>query len=535
MKRFTSKRIAMLVVGAYLGLSAHQARSQTTRVTIDIPETVVQVDPMIYGQMLENVNDSMIYGGVVDLAGNVRNHLIPHLQDLQIPVMRWPGGTVVYEYHWQHGIGPKNQRPSVPTLAWNGVENYQFGTDEFLQWCIEVGTTPYINLNMSLHPDYEGTLGEALDWINYVNDEAHTKWGKLRAENGRPDPYGVQFWCIGNENYLTSRSARVQESDEQYARRLKVWAGTIRHYHPDLKLLGIGHTEQWNQTVLDESGHLIDFLTQHYYVNTMVKDSEIQNPLNSLFAPLKMEAHLAQLGAQLGAMNSKLSRTDHPIRLSVDEWNNRHSVESDGKYTFSRQSPRRQFDVAVVGGMLNAFIRQSPHVGMANYIFPVNAHGLIRTVGNDGAYQTPIYHVFKQYREQMIGNKLNVAVQGPSIDADKLHFTIVGDTRYDSIAMTEKRIPFIDAAAVHHEDGSIYVSLINRSPDAAYPVTIDTPLGYTGESIWTLSHGEINARNSDDNRTEIVPSVRRINTGQGHVDTEILPCGLQIIRLVPTS
>src|SRR3546814_1384173 len=131
----------------------------------------------------------------------------------------------------------------------------------------------------------------------------------------------------------------------------------------------------------------------------------------------------------------------------------------------------------------------------------------------------------------MIGNKLNVAVQGPSIDADKLHFTIVGDTRYDSIAMTEERIPFIDAAAVHHEDGSIYVSLINRSPDAAYPVTIDTPLGYTGESIWTLSHGEINARNSDDNCTEIVPSVRRINTGQGHVDTEILPCGLQIIRL----
>src|SRR3546814_13231504 len=87
-------------------------------------------------------------------------------------------------------------------------------------------------------------------------------------------------------------------------------------------------------------------------------------------------------------MNSKLSRTDHPIRLSVDEWNNRHSVESDGKYTFSRQSPRRQFDVAVVGGMLNAFIRQSPHVGMANYIFPVNAHGLIRTGGNDGAYRS---------------------------------------------------------------------------------------------------------------------------------------------------
>lgn len=511
------------------------AIAQVTHVAIDIPSIPIQVDPMIYGQMLENVNDSMIYGGITDLRGNVRPQLIPHLRDLQIPVMRWPGGTVVYEYHWQHGIGPKDQRPTVRTLAWNGVENYQFGTDEFLQWCKAVGTTPYINLNMSLHHDYEGTLGEALDWISYVNDEEHTEWGRLRAENGHREPYGVQFWCIGNENYLTSRAARVQESDDQYAQRLNVWAGTIRHYHPDVKLLGIGHTEKWNQTVLDKNGQLIDFLTQHYYVNTRVKDGEIQDPLNTLFAPLKMESHLAQLGAQLVAANSKLGRTDRPIRLSVDEWNNRHSVEHDGKYTFSRQSPRRQFDIAVVGGMLNAFIRQSPHVGMANYIFPVNAHGLIRTVGHDGAYKTPIYHVFKQYREQMVGNKLNATVRGPSVDADRLQLTIVGDTDYDSVAIADTHIPFIDAAAVHNQDGAIYVSLINRSPDTAYPVIVDTPSGYTGESIWILGHSDINAGNSPDNPSKIAPSVRRIDADRGHVGTEIPPCGLQIIKLIPVT
>src|SRR3546814_10778277 len=117
---------------------------------------------------------------------------------------------------------------------------------------------------------------------------------------------------------------------------------------------------------------------------------------------------------------------------------------------FFFSSRRRHTSCALVTGVQTCALPICPHVGMANYIFPANAHGLIRTVGNYGAYQTPIYHVFKQYREQMIGNKLNVAVQGPSIDADKLHFTIVGDTRYDSIAMTEKRIPFIDDAAVHH-------------------------------------------------------------------------------------
>ena len=532
MKRFATKA-ALLAIGLYLGLSLRLGQAQETIVKIGIPDTLVQVDPMIYGQMLENVNDSMIYGGVADLSGNVRWHLIPHLRELNIPIMRWPGGTVVYEYHWRNGIGPRNERPTVSNLAWGGIENYQFGTDEFLQWCKKVGTTPYINLNMSLHPDYEGTLGEALDWMAYVNGDRHTGYGKLRAENGHAEPYNVLYWCIGNENYLPSRSARVQESDEQYARRLNVWASTIRHYHPDVKLLGIGHTKKWNQTVLEESGHLIDFLTQHYYVNARVKGGEIQSPLSTLFAPAKMEAHLAQLGAQLAVMNGKLGRTDHPIRLSVDEWNNRHSVESGAGYKFSRQAPRRQFDVAVVGGMLNAFIRQSPHVGMANYIFPVNAHGLIRTVGNDDAYQTPIYHVFKQYREQMVGVKLAATVEGPSIDTGELNLTIDGDTNYDSIVLAKARLPYIDAAAVRHADGNIYVSLVNRSPDSAHRVSIAIPAGYGSDSIWMLSHEDINARNSADNLTEIVPSVKTIGSSRGKADTEISPCGLHIIKLVP--
>lgn len=520
--------IALLLIG-----SASVGTAQVTTVDIDIPLTAIQIDSMIYGQMLENVNDSMIYGGVVDLSGNVREHLIPHLRDLQIPVMRWPGGTVVHEYHWENGIGPRDHRPTAPNVEWGGVENYQFGTDEFLQWCENIGTTPYINFNMGNHPQYKGSLGEALTWIEYVNGDTDTPYGKLRAANGRVAPYNVRYWCLGNENYLTANSgAHTKESESQYAAKLKHWAGTIRHYHPDLELLGIGHTLQWNQTVLEETGHLIDFLTQHYYVNSRVKDGQIQDAVSTLFAPAKMEAHLVLLGAQLETMNEQLGRTDRPIRLSVDEWNNRHSInEGDNKFKFSRQSPRRQFDVAVVSGMLNAFIRQSPHVGMANYIFPVNAHGLIRTVGNTDAYQTPIYHVFKQYREQMIGNKLNAIVRGPSIATNAINPTIAGDHREADFAV--ESLPYVDAAAVRHENSDIYVSLVNRSPDSAHQVEVNVPDGYVSESIWTLSHERINGRNSTDNRTEIVPSVHSIKAKRGKVVTEVPACGLHIVKLVP--
>ena len=511
------------------GLSAH---GQITTVQLRIPETPVQIDPMIYGQMLENVNDSMIYGGVADLRGNVREHLIPHLGDLRIPVMRWPGGTVVHEYHWENGIGPRDQRPTVPNLAWDGIENYQFGTDEFLQWCEAIGTEPYINFNMGNQPQFKGTLGEALTWIEYVNGDASTPYGRLRIANGRKEPYNVRYWCLGNENYLTTTGGgHIKETDAVYAAKLKHWAGTIRQYHPGLQLLGIGHTLQWNQTVLDTCGQLIDFLTQHYYVNAKVKDGEIQEPTSTLFAPAKMEAHLALLGKQLATMNAQLGRTDRPIRLSVDEWNNRHSVNQGTEFKFTRQSPRRQFDVAVVAGMLNAFIRQSPHVGMANYIFPVNAHGLIRTVGNDDAYQTPIYHVFKYYRDHLIGSKVEATVQGPSIATAAIQPTIAGDAKEAQFPM--ESMPYVDAAAVLDSANRIHVSLVNRSHERTQKVEVTVPAGYACESSWRLSQEDINAANSSEDRNRITPVSGPLNARRGKATIEIPPCGLQVLTFVP--
>ena len=528
-----TRRNTLMTLFAILMLgTATITNAQTTKVALKIPEFRVKIDPMIYGQMLENVNDSMIYGGVADQSGNVRKHLIPHLRDLQIPVMRWPGGTVVHEYHWENGIGPRAQRPTVPNLAWGGIENYQFGTDEFLQWCEEIGTVPYINFNMGNQAQYKGTLGEALTWIEYVNGGAETPYGKLRIANGRTKPYDVKYWCLGNENYLTTRGGgHVKETEAVYAAKLKQWASIIRNYHPDLQLLGIGQTLQWNQKVLEECGNLVDFLTQHYYVNSKVQDGKIQNPTSTLFAPAKMEAHLALLSAQLDKMNQQLGRSDKPIRLSVDEWNNRHSINDGSEFKFSRQAPRRQFDVAVMAGMLNAFIRQSPHVGMANYIFPVNAHGLIRTVGNTDAYQTATYQVMKQYREQLTGSKVDVKLQGPSIATASINPTIAGDSREASYAMDS--LTYVDAAAVLNDNKNIHLSLVNRSHEHSQKIAVDIPEGYVAESIWVLANKNINASNSTENRKEVLPVILPLKAKKGKLTTEISPCGLHIIKLAP--
>ncbi len=502
---------------------------ESTTIEIRIPEKPVFIDTMIYGQMLENVNDSMIYKGVTDSMGNERQYIRELLKDLKIPVTRWPGGSIIYEYFWKNGIGPRFLRPVQKKIAWNATENYQFGTDEFLEWCKKIGTAPYINLNMNDHPMYSGTLREALEWIEYVNGSETTPMGKLRAYNGHKDPYKVTYWGIGNENYLPSRT-RIQDTDTSYAKRLKLWASVIKERFPDVKLLAVGRFKAWNQTVLDSAGKYIDFLTQHYYVNSRIKNEAIENPNSTLFAPAKMEAHLKILGKTLDSMNAKLQRT-HPIKLSIDEWNNRHRVYEDTSYQFKRQSPRRQFDVAVVAGMLNVFIRQSAVVGMANYIFPVNAHGLIRSVGEDDAFLTPLYYLFKEYRDRMQGEVMEAIVKGPGIIAKDAKITISGDCQ--EVNIDEEQLLFVDVAATRNSANTIHVSVVNRSVDREQDAVIKIPKGYKIKEFWELSYKDINAFNEAGNRYKIVPVTKKAKQAAGKITIKLHPCAVAIIALQP--
>lgn len=499
---------------------------QITQVNFNFSIPFVKINPMIYGQMLEDCNDRIIYGGVVNDAGKENIHVTELLKPLNIPVMRWPGGTFVHEYQWENGIGPIDFRPVYNDKAWGGTENHTFGTDEFLQWCRKLDIKPYINFNMSTHPTLGGTVQDALNWIEYVNGPKFSEYGKKRVENGHAEPYNVKYWGIGNENW-GSFGVNTMESANEYAARLNMWAKDIRKKYPDLILLGVGHSLEWDNKVLESNGSLVDLITQHYYVNSKVIDDKIVNPLNTILAPIKMENHLIMVGKILNNANTKHSRNENPIKVSVDEWNNRHQVWDNGKYKFTRNDPRRQFDVAVVAGMLNAFIRQASTVGMANYIFPVNGHGLIRTVGENDAFKSSIYGVFELYRRLMIGQKIELQLKGPGVLTSELDLSIVGDC--NEIDMGNQSLNYVDGAAVLSPEGSINIALVNRSPEVVQEVKIDIPAGFKAIKKWEISHPDINAFNSPTNRENITP--KSIDLANDMKNFEISPCGLIILEL----
>ena len=137
-----------------------------------------------------------------------------------MPNVRWPGGCFADEYHWRKGIGPAAQRPATLNSAWGGVvDTNTFGTDEFMDFIQQIGSQPYVSVNVG-----SGTPQEAAEWLEYMTAAAPTALEKERAANGHPDPYKVGFLGIGNESWgcggdMTRGVLRQPDQDLQPLRR----------------------------------------------------------------------------------------------------------------------------------------------------------------------------------------------------------------------------------------------------------------------------------------------------------------------------
>lgn len=119
------------------------------------------------------------------------------------------------------GIGPQSQRPVRENKHWGGEEPNNFGTDEFLAWCEQVGADAYINANLGT-----GTLQECLDWLEYCHGAPDSPQGKRRAANRRSEPYEVDFWGLGNETFGKWEAGNMDAPT--YSKTLTKWAAAVR-------------------------------------------------------------------------------------------------------------------------------------------------------------------------------------------------------------------------------------------------------------------------------------------------------------------
>jgi alpha-L-arabinofuranosidase len=241
--------------------------------------------------------------------GKLRPDLLQALSDLRPSFIRWPGGSFASTYKWQEGIGPYAARGYHPNLFWGAYSDYYgFGTDEFIGLCRKIGAEPLIVLAAP------GTKSEqvedAMNWVRYLNDSPSTEWGRKRAANGHPEPYGVTLFQIDNEpmnNGFTS---------ETYAEIVNVYGRRLREIAPKAGIVACGqkrsHDMDWSETVIDLAGENFDILGCHNYE----------------YEPRNFETGLKRIRDYLTKLRDYIHASKHPhIQIGVLEWSLQHTYD----------------------------------------------------------------------------------------------------------------------------------------------------------------------------------------------------------------
>src|SRR5581483_9531154 len=328
-----------------------------------------------------------------------RKDVLGLLRELKLGVLRWPGGNFVSNYHWADGIGPQDDRPRRPELAWGGEESNRFGTDEYLAYCAELGTEPYICLNMGT-----GTLEEALAWVEYCNSAGRTAWADRRRANGREEPWKVTYWGLGNEMYGDWQVGAF--TAEEYVREATRWARAIRMLDPQAKLVSCGMNgwNEWDRVVIDGMAGLVDFHSLHIYTGSDDYWTNVLQPHQAERAILYTRALIER-----AAYRQKIAT---PPRIAYDEWNvwyRQMTGALEERYAFA--------DALAVGTYLNIFVRNCDWVLMANLAQMVNAIAPIVTSPEAAAVQ-PIWYPILLHSQAALDQAVDVHVDGPLVEPE---------------------------------------------------------------------------------------------------------------------
>ena len=423
------------------------------------PSLVIgEVSPLLFGGFLEHMGRS-IYEGVYDPqsahadADGCRTDVIAALRELEMTVVRYPGGNFVSGYHWQDGVGPVADRPTVRELAWQSIEPNRFGTDEFMGLCRKLDWAPMLAVNLGT-----GTPEEARDWVEYCNATTGTRFADMRSDNGTAEPHAVPYWCLGNEMDGPWQLGHVPA--DQYAIRAQQAAKMMRDCDPTIQTVACGSSGtqmstylEWDRAVLEHVGDLADYVSLHRYVGNRRGDSP-----SYLATGISIDQQIEAVDACCRYVQAK-SKSPKRTYLCFDEWNvwykARTRAHMDGKGQFAPHLVEERYnleDALVVAGFLMSFLRHADCVRIANLAQLVNVIGPILTEG-DRLLKQSIFYAFRAFSTRKGGVSLATAIDGPRYEC------YFGD------------VHTVDAAATL--DGkTLHVFAVNRDITEATPLTV---------------------------------------------------------------
>jgi len=418
---------------------------------------VGQVDARIFGGFLEHLGRA-VYEGVFDPtsahadADGIRSDVIEALRRLNMTAMRYPGGNFASGYHWQDGVGPLDQRPTVRELAWQSIESNHFGTHEYIKLCRNMNWTPMLTVNLGT-----GAAEEARNWVEYCNTPAGTRFADLRTSNGSVAPHAVKLWCLGNEMDGPWQLGHVPA--EQYAIRAQQAAKMMKDVDRGIELVACGSSgvgmstyAEWDRQVLEYMGDLADYVSLHRYVGNHDHDTP-----DYLAITNSIDRQIEEIDAVCRYVQAR-RRSPKRTYLCFDEWNVWYkNMQMDGEGKIAPHLIEEVYnleDALVVAGFLHSFIRHADVVKIANLAQIVNVIAPILTRGDDLLIQST-FHPFEMFSKRREGISLKTTVVGP---------------RYEG--KTNGAVHYIDTSAILN-GGQLHVFITNRNLNETARVQIN--------------------------------------------------------------
>ena len=475
---------------------------------------------MIFGQFLEHFHHQ-IYGGIFDPGSKfsdqqgLRKDVIAAVRELQVPVVRWPGGCFASAYHWKNGVG-KNRVPSYDK-AWKVEDPNTFGTDAFVIWCRKIGAEPYICTNAGT-----GTPEEMSDWVEYCNLKDEGQYARMRVAGGFPEPHNVKFWSIGNENYGSWEAGA--KTVEQWGYFVRESAKLMRMVDPSIKLFAAATADRdWTIPLLQRAGQYLDYISIHGYWDRLWEVNRPSDFPTCMMRSVEPEAQIVRTIQILEETGFK-----DKIKIAFDEWNLRgwhhpgqRPIRKSPELTKARDknalaSTYTMADACFSACFLNACLRQAEHVQMANMAPAVNTRGPL-FVHSEGIVKRTTFHVMKMY-------------------ADSLEPNVVASAKVTSDPFNhgKRAVPSVDAVVTCSNDRRrLAVVIVNRHPDKQADCRLaikDLPREVEAEAT-ILAGDSPGAYNDIDSPGRVVPQRRQWNISDGRIS--LPPHSVTIARLSP--
>ncbi|MDP4210603.1 MAG: alpha-L-arabinofuranosidase C-terminal domain-containing protein [Bacteroidota bacterium] len=409
--------------------------------------------------------------------GGFRPDLLKAISNLQPKIIRWPGGAFLSDYNWKNAIGPQTKR--ISKIGWDEVDPLSLGVDEFMTLCRKVEADPVIPVNIA--DGSPEAIRSICEFIEYCNGPATSTWGKVREQNGHPEPYNVKYWEINDDGWRIGV--------DKYSEILQKLIPQMKKTDPSVKIIGcgsggLGHEGiglEWTRSLLAKTATIIDYISLHHF----------ENSKRFAQGPADFEKFIRETEQLIK------SSSNPDVKIFISEWNAQSTEWKTGLYC---------------GGVLNTFERcgnivsmASPALLMRHVLAPAWDNALIN-FDQEKWFGAPNYIVLKLWHDNFAPNLVELS----------------GDSSAININTTRSA------------DGkTIYLKAVNPST-ASIAVKITIAPGFEPDKITMkeFAPGDLSARNSIDEPKKIKSQRGEVKTSgrELHFTMQPLSAGVVIIK-----